>query len=311
MELNNAIPAITSSQLKELSQQLQRCVSDLHQVNFAYGLLRVGLLLSLLLIGAWCFWRSTHWAAAIAGLLFMSFAEFGLLICTHEASHGTLLGNPSLERLLSCLISWPMGWPTLSYGILHRFHHLWNGHDPRDPERIIPADGPWLWRIFGLGGLGLISSVYQQVFILRHEDPRICQRLGFDLCGSFLVMSGLLIFALQHGLTVRLVLSWLVVERISGALLQYRALVEHWGLWGVHATPQLTQLYASRTIGANRLVNGFMGGLPHHSVHHCFPFIPFDLLPLATQRIESVLNQGGLPALPRCESYFNSLSLFK
>ena len=264
MAAEHVVPAISATQLKDLTIGLQKSVADLHQVNLLYGLVRLGLLIALLLAGAWLFWGSQSWGLAVVGLMLMGIAECGLLICTHEAIHGTLLARPKLEILISCLISWPMAWPTLSYGILHRLHHCWNAHDPRDPERVDGHANHWLWHVFGLGGLGMVFSSYRQALLLGDLDGRLSRRMLLDMAGSGLILGSLVLIAFQHGCLGRFLLSWLAVERISGAVLQYRALVEHWGLWQPRASHQLTQLYGSRTISVSPWVNLLMGGLPHH-----------------------------------------------
>jgi hypothetical protein len=49
-----------------------------------------------------------------------------LLIATHEMVHGTLLGFPTLETALACLLSWPMAWPHATYARLHRSGWCWS-----------------------------------------------------------------------------------------------------------------------------------------------------------------------------------------
>jgi fatty acid desaturase len=98
-------------------------------------------------------------------------------------------------------------------------------------------------------------------------------------------------------------LFWLVLERVIGVIVQSRSVIEHHGLWRSGENHLLTQLYATRNVGAAAWLNLVMGGLPHHSAHHAFPLIPFHQLPLASQRIEAVLLEAGRPALPHAASY--------
>ena len=44
-------------------------------------------------------------------------------------------------------------------------------------------------------------------------------------------------------------------------------------------------------------MNGLMGGLPYHSVHHMFPQIASDKLPEAFKRIQNVLQRYNLPPM--------------
>jgi fatty acid desaturase len=65
----------------------------------------------------------------------------------------------------------------------------------------------------------------------------------------------------------------------------------------------LTQLYATRNVTAHAWLNALMGGLPHHSAHHAFPWIPSQRLPEASHRIAAVLDRHGCPPLPTVSSY--------
>jgi fatty acid desaturase len=138
---------------------------------------------------------------------------------------------------------------------------------------------------------------------LRGEDHRLTRRLALDVTGSLLLQTALLALALSQGVLGRYLLFWLVLERAIGVIVQSRGVIEHHGLWRRGENHLLTQLYATRSVGASAWLNLLMGGLPHHAAHHAFPAIPFHLLPLASQRIEAVLNEAGQPALPRAESY--------
>jgi fatty acid desaturase len=91
--------------------------------------------------------------------------------------------------------------------------------------------------------------------------------------------------------------------------MQARGMIEHHGLWRPSTTYELTQLYTSRNIAAGPLVNFLMGGLPHHSLHHAYPSIPYDRLPEASAIAETELARHGKPPLPRVASYAEGLAL--
>lgn len=299
--------ALRSQDLHELSTQISRAVSDLHQVNRRYGWGRLLILFSLLLAGGWLYWHSAHWLVAFSGLMLLGMAESALLIATHEALHGTLLAQPRWEGLLSCLISWPMASPIFTYRVIHLFHHRWNSIDRRDPERITPCGWPWLKLAICAGGLGLIFKTWHQGWVLRGTDSSLGRRLMFDSIGIVLLHGTVLWIAVAQGSLWRYLLSWFVVERIVGVILQSRALVEHWDVWCPRQSFLLSQLYGCRNVQASRLLNAVMGGLPHHAAHHAFPGIPFHRLAEASRRIEALLHESGLPPLPRFSGYLAAL----
>lgn len=299
---------------------LRQAVRDLAQApaSLRLGGLRLLLFGGGLIAAALLYWRTPSAAVAAAALLLAGVSYALVLIATHDAVHGTLLGRPRLEFALACLISWPMAWPFATYASLHRLHHRWNGADRRDPERVDPLGAEisragalrrWhqrhpLWaRALLLGGLGLIADTAWKGWRLRRCDRRLPTRLQLDLVGVLTVHSALLAVALAAGVLWRYLLFWLVLERTIGAIVQTRGLIEHHGLWRSTPSSLLTQLYASATVTAPGWLNLALGGLPHHAAHHAFPSIPFQRLPEATGRIAAVLADHRLPPLPRLPGY--------
>ena len=281
-------------------------------------LLRLAVLSVILFGGSSLYWR---WSVGVPALMAATVAGVAyalLLIATHEMVHGTLLGLPRLEQDLACLLSWPMAWPYSTYARLHRLHHRWNGSDHRDPERttVLPEERrcggqlrrwvhrhPVAWRLLVLGGVGLILDTAHKGWRLGAADPRLAAARWRDGLGVTLVHAGLLTLALAHGVLLRYLLFWIVLERVIGAIVQGRGLVEHHGLWQRRASHLLTQLYASRSLPAGPVLNAWMGGLPHHAAHHAFPWIASARLPLASRRIAAVLENHGLPAVPSSPGY--------
>ncbi|MCT0232928.1 fatty acid desaturase [Synechococcus sp. CS-1327] len=309
---------LQGSSLHQLEIDLCEAVADLTAVVPLLGLLRVATFGGLLIGGIWMFWSAANPWQAIGSVTVAGIAYALLLITTHEAVHGTLLGRPRLEFAFSCLISWPMAWPFATYASLHRLHHRWNGRDERDPERVEPLReeieqaGPlrrwhqrhpfWL-RALLLGGVGLIIDTVHKGVVLRGCDPRLPARLRLDLAGVILAQLAMLGVAIAHGVVLRYVLFWLVVERIIGAIVQTRGLIEHHGLWNPSPGHRLTQLRSSRSVGAGIWLNACLGGLPNHAAHHAFPAIPFQQLPEASVRLMAVLELHGLEPLPRFRHY--------
>jgi fatty acid desaturase len=283
---------------------------------------RLVILAALLLGGSWLYWNLPLGGAAILAVLVAGVAYSLLLIATHEMVHGTLFGLQQLEQGLGCLLSWPMAWPYLTYGRLHRLHHRWNGRDRRDPERTTPLPDEWPavnggrrllqrhplpLRLLVLGGVGLILDTALKGLQLRDVDVGLAAARRWDGVGVVLLHSAMLVWALSQGMLGRYLLFWLLLERVIGAIVQFRGLVEHHGLWQPQASHLLTQLYASRSIQARPWLNALMGGLPNHSAHHAFPWIPAARLPEASQRIAAVLQHHGAPALPQVASYGQAL----
>lgn len=294
------------------------------QVNRSLGLLRLLILLLPVTVGLVMFWRVASLPLACLWLLPAVLAYALLMIATHDISHGTLLDLGPWEQALGCALSWPIGWPYRTYRNLHQLHHRMNGSDLRDPERREPSPqeraraGRWrrlhfdhpLWiSALVMGGVQLILSMVWCARRLRPLHSRMAEGLRHDLLGILVVQLLIVSAALLHGKPLRLLLMVLITERVVGAVMQTRGLIEHHGLWRRDTTYELTQLYSSRNIVAGPLVNLLMGGLPHHSLHHAYPTIPYDQLPGASASAERILLEQGRPPLPRVASYWAGVGL--
>ena len=306
----------------QLNDDLRAAIADLTPINPWKGLMRFGGLGSIFLslVGlAWFFQGSMLigngvfktgvfcFTTAIAGVVYALW-----LICTHDMVHHTLTGWSWFDTVMPRLVSWPMVWPYSLYAELHRLHHGWNGIDLRDPERVqwtlaeyeatIPllrwyVCHQWWIDIVLLGGIGLILKTFAQALRLQPVVPRLRQQLRIDSAGILAVQGIMITLAIwQHQLLAYL-LFWLILERVIGMILQTRDHLEHYGLWGKAHSYQLTQLYACRNLRVPDWVNGVMGGLPYHGIHHAFPELPFNRLPEAFERLQAVLQRYGLPAM--------------
>jgi fatty acid desaturase len=70
--------------------------------------------------------------------------------------------------------------------------------------------------------------------------------------------------------------SFVIIERISGGLLQLRAMAEHYGLWeGRHSDLTYRQAMSCRNIKAGWLGRWIFNDLCFHSIHHVYPSIPW------------------------------------
>lgn len=327
MAISSSDAAHIGSQ-SELVRDLCAVVADLgdepSRDERLFAVLQLGLLTALLLSFSWFYWWLPLSWTAVTAVLLAGMAYALILMATHEMVHGTWLGYPKFEQLLACLLSWPMAWPHLTYSRLHRFHHRWNGTDSRDPERTTPqsheleAAGrlrrllqrhPLLVRMLVLGGVGLIADTANKGRQLQAADRSLRRAYLVDGAGVIVLHSALLVVAISQGVLLRYLLFWLLLERTIGAIMQFRGLVEHHGLWRAQGSHLLTQLYASRSITPSPWLNALMGGLPHHSVHHAFPWIPAARLPKASQRIASVLRRHKAPAMPQLSNYGEAMLL--
>ncbi|PSN19374.1 fatty acid desaturase [filamentous cyanobacterium CCP5] len=296
-----------------LHQDLRAAVADLPSARLLPGLLRVGFLTIGLVAALTLAWSSDSWIEFGLWNVLAGFCYAFLLISTHDAVHHTLTGWIWFDEAFPRLVSWPMLWPHGIYAELHHLHHGWNGVNLRDPERLQWTQAEyqqasplmrwyvrhhWIVDTGVMGGIGQIIKTWRHGFRFRGDRPRLGRQMALDgagICIAQLLLMGLL-FA-HSGSFWQYLLGWLVLERVIALVVRSRDHLEHYGLWGDHGSFQLTQLYTCRNFNVPTLVNWLMGGLPYHSVHHAFPWIPFTQLPEAHRRIQAVLAQHQLPPL--------------
>lgn len=260
-----------------MTEAIEEAVRPLFRVNRGLGWLRVLVLLLPSLACLWQYYQEPNLGLALLWLVAATLLYSFLMIATHDISHATLLDQGDLEQGLGCALSWPIAWPYLTYRNLHMLHHRMNGMDLRDPERREPTEEeaakagplrqlhfrhPFWGSVLGLGGLQLILSMFWFGWKLRATHSRLWAGLRIDLLGILLVQALLFAWAISQGQVLKLVLMLVVVERLVGAVMQARGMIEHHGLWLPSTTYELTQLYTSRNIVAGPLVNFLMGGCP-------------------------------------------------
>lgn len=297
---------------KHLIQDLRSSVAELETVHSWIGFWRfcsLGLMVLSCIVLAWTTDHPLLFFAytAIAGFFYAFW-----FICTHDAVHHTLTGWAWFDDWMPCLISYPMLWTHRVYAYLHRLHHGWNGVNLQDPERVqwtiveYEQASPlvqwyvrhqWAIDLLVFGGWGMIIKTVIKAVRLGHQIPILHRLLLWDGIGMLLVQGILVALAVWHHRLLDYVLFWIVLERTIGLIVQVRDHIEHYGLWGKSTAHQLTQLYASRNLKTPAFVTWLMGGLNYHAIHHAFPQIPFDQLPEAFDRIQTILQRYQLPEL--------------
>jgi fatty acid desaturase len=303
------------------SALVSKSVADLHKMRAAPGFIRffstvIPFLLFIVL--SWQFSLSDVWfyiAGTLAGVFFAATA-----VTTHDAIHNTLTGIKWFDEISARLVTWPVLWPHGVYSEVHKLHHKMNGVDLRDPERVTFTEAEYnsahsVVRFFMrhkmvlalfLGGLGMIATHVYRAFGFYSQSRAVRRQLIIDLVGIICVNGIIYVAAAAQGQLLKAFLLYVLVERIGGGILQFRAHIEHYGLSGKRVNFYATQLYTCRNITTNPWMSWLMNGLNFHSIHHAFPKIPFYNLKEATQRVDDVLKQNNAESLPSADGYLRT-----
>lgn len=306
------------------AKSLQKAVIDLQSTSPFPGILKIGILGFAVVTLIYLSWTATDLSSFIFFSFLTGIVYAPLLITTHDAIHHTLTGWKWFDEIVPRIIAYPILWLHGTYGEIHKIHHKMNGDDLNDPERVqwsveeyaqassltkIYVKRQWFFDIFVLAGCGLILKTLLASSKFAKKSRSIRKQLFFDL--FFIVTTNSVIYGIAsyYGHTVKYFCFWLILERIGGGILQLRAHIEHYGLWGKGRHYFETQCFACRNIRTNFFVSWYFNHLNFHSVHHAFPRIPFYQLKTAHQRI-SQLYLDNLAQLPTANGYlFTSLNL--
>lgn len=290
-------------------QELTRLLADLHEVKPWPGVRRSAITLVLLLAGYFWAMNISDPTLFIAVGLATAMLFTSIAVTTHDAIHHTLTGIKSVDEILPRLLSWPVLWPHGLYAELHKIHHKMNGQDTEDPERSqwtqeeydrASALGKWaarnqLWlSVFVYGGFGFIISHVMQGMKFAQRSKAVRRQMMYDLAGILFLNTVVYAWMAALDLTWKYFMFYLVVERVGGGALQFRALMEHYGLWGKRANYFETQIFNCRNIKTNEVGSWLFNRLNFHSVHHAFPTIPFYNLGKAHARIRQLYLERGV-----------------
>ncbi len=308
-----------------IGSALRAATEDLQQVNPAVGLLRFLGLGAATLAGFTFAWQSdSGWGLGV-GCLVASLAYSFWIICAHDAAHGTLTGWRWFDAIAPRLISWPILVPYGTYSEIHKLHHAWNATDLRDPERVqwtaaeYESAGKlgrwnvrhqWVVNAVILGLLGLVYKSFSQGWRLRDSRPGLRRQMALDMTGMVLGQGSIVLIFVMAQVSLETWLHYavmlLILERVMSLVIQGRDYLEHYGRWQQQENHVLTQLYGTSNIKTYGWVNWAMGGQPYHGIHHAFPGIPFNQLPLAQKRIEKILSDRQYPPLPTGQGYLGT-----
>ena len=290
------------------AKQLQRAVADLQTTRPGPGLLKVSICTALFLAGVSVAMTAGSVAVFTAAAVFCGLVASVMIITTHDAIHHTLTGMVWFDELFPRLMSWPILWVHSIYSEVHKVHHKMNGDDITDPERVqwtreeyaqasaltrFYVRHQWLFDIFVFGGFSLIIETFRNGLRYARVSKSMRRAVMTDIAGLLVVNGLIYAVAIAHGNGLRWLAFWLVLERCTGAIMQWRAHVEHYGLWGKGRHYFETQSYTCRNIQTNGFASWFFNRLNFHSVHHAFPRVPFYILETAHKRFLELYSQAG------------------
>jgi fatty acid desaturase len=301
-------------------KELTSLVQDLRKMRPWPGLQKLATLLLILTCLCWIIFGTDSLLVFLGSSVMFSVVYASLLITTHDASHGTLTGWHLFDEVFPRVISILPFWPHGTYTEIHKLHHKMNGAVLEDPERThwtiqeyknaswagkLYAKHQVLIRSFVFGGFGLLAEMIRDGVKFGKRSKGVRKALWFDLCTLTLGFSALVATSIHFGKFWKFAALYLVLERVTGGILQTRNTIEHYGLWGKMPNYFETQIFNCRNIKTNFLMSWYFNGLNFHSAHHAFPDIPFFNLEEAHGRFQKLFSAKNRP-LVEDDGYFKT-----
>jgi fatty acid desaturase len=281
-----------------LSPELLR---ELHRPRAAHGPRAVIFLTmyAACAVAAWQLTANWHsWVAVLActPLYLLAAASLhGISLFTHEAVHGTLSRNRTLNAVGGAVCAWPVLQNYSAYRVLHLAHHDHTGADG-DPDHYANYTR-WSWLVFAMNWGRLIVGYPAYITAIpilgfRHAST-VRQRVA--IVGETLAVVALVVGAVLSPLPRALLLhGWLVPMLIINTLVNVRGMSQHTLLDADHDDP----IRGTRSILTNRLTAFFMCNENYHLEHHLYPGVPWYNLPRLHRAMRDDLIARGAPYIP-------------
>lgn len=288
------------------ARDYQLAMQDLYETRPGPGLAKATFLG--LVFGVLCYLAMT----SSQPLAFLGFAVAAGVVgaawmfLTHDAMHHTLTGWVWFDEVAPRILTSPFFWFHGLYSEVHKLHHKMNGDDVNDPERVqwtqeeyekaspivrFYVRHQWVFDILVFAGFGMIFRTLSRGLKLYKRSRRVRRQLWLDVIAMVVANTIIYSLAFHYGVVVKTLVLWLVLERVVGTISQWRAQIEHYGLWGRARHFFETQAYNCRNLRTNRFAAWYFNYLNFHSVHHAFARIPFYNLEVAHGRLAALHEQ--------------------
>jgi fatty acid desaturase len=254
-------------------------------VGFWLSQAYAGIYLALVCATGWVL-DGNQYALLVPIVLVQAFIMHAYLIAFHEAAHGALCPVGFINGYLG-RITGTLGFMSLTlYRAAHHWHHAYIG-DKRD-EEFWPLNDPTAprWKRRGAAFLELTCALLWTPFLflrafLRRDTAirsRAVRRLiWIELTGVVLFWAVLVSIAVWFDVVPVLLVGQLLPAYLAGNVQSLRKYVEHVGLTGPRGALTRSVRNPSRP---GRFVSWLLFNEPYHDVHHLYPKVPQEALPV-------------------------------
>lgn len=195
-----------------------------------------------------------------------------MAILMHEALHGNLFRNGTLDRIAMFILGVPAFFSGEAYRVVHLHHHR-HTRTELDQDEISNLCGSdrqyrllfYLWFLLGT----ILYFFIVPLKALQFGTPRERRRIVSEYLLIFAIYGLVIGTAVSTGHARELLLCWLLPALVAVGMSNIRGLSEHL------CTSKGDVWTRSRTTISTRLVSFAMLNLNYHLEHHLFPGVPW------------------------------------
>lgn len=222
----------------------------------------------------------------------------GISLFTHEAVHGTLSKNKTLNALLGAVCAIPVLQNFSAYKVLHLRHHQHLGEEG-DPDHYANYTR-WTWLVFAMNWARLLVGYPVYIIaipILGWKQGNAKARVGIaaEITATVLLVGIVWISPIPavwiwHG--------WVIPMLIINTMVNIRGMSQHTLL--EHCDDEVR---GTRSILTVPVVRFFMCNENYHLEHHLYPGVPWHHLPKVHEALEPELRKQGAPYISSYHSF--------
>ncbi|HEY1190525.1 MAG TPA: fatty acid desaturase [Gemmata sp.] len=267
----------------------KRLLLDLHKPGWAafrLALLYASVFFVLLGGIAWAVGESRY-LVLVPLVVVQAFVMHAYLIAFHEAAHGALCPVPWVNGYLGRVTGLFSFMSLTLYRAAHHWHHAYIG-DPRDEEfwpLNDPNAGRWKRRVAAALELtcGIVWTpfLFLRAFLKRGSairEARVRRLIWVELVGLLIAWIAVASAVVWFGVVPEFVAGYLIPAYVAGNVQSLRKYVEHVGLTGTRAVLLTRSVRNPSRFG--RVLSWLLFQEPYHDVHHLYPKVPQESLPV-------------------------------
>ncbi len=239
-----------------------------------------------------------QWLLCVPFYLLAAASLHGISLFTHEAVHGTLARNKSLNAIFGAVCAMPVLQNFSAYRVLHLRHHQHLGEEG-DPDHYANYT-KWSWLVFCMNWARLLVGYPVYVIAIpilgfKHGDRAARAGILAEVAATALLAAVVWLSPIPASWIWQ---AWAIPMIFINTMVNIRGMSQHTLL--EHAEDEVK---GTRSILTGPVVRFFMCNENYHLEHHLYPGVPWHQLPGVHEELGDDLRKQGAPYIPSYASF--------